>query len=73
MTLRILFYLLAFVIVASTAVAITRKHLAHTVVSLVVSFLGTAALFYLLGAPMLPNPTNMPTLRAGRRCSPRLK
>ena len=51
--LRLLFYLLAFVVLASTAMAITRKHLAHAVVNLIVSFLGTAALFYLLGAPLL--------------------
>lgn len=48
-----LFYLLAAVIVSATALTITSRSLVHAVVSLVVSFLGTAMLFYLLGAPML--------------------
>ena len=50
---RSLFYLLAAVIVTATALTITSRSLVHAVVSLVVSFLGTALLFYLLGAPML--------------------
>jgi NADH-quinone oxidoreductase subunit J len=49
----ILFYLLAALILAATAMTITSRSLVHGVVSLVVSFLGTAMLFYLLGAPML--------------------
>ena len=48
-----LFYLLAALILAATAMTITSRSLVHGVVSLVVSFLGTAMLFYLLGAPML--------------------
>ena len=49
----LLFYLVATVIVASTAVAITRRNLVHAVVYLIVSYFGTALLFYLLGAPLL--------------------
>ena len=49
----ILFYLLATVIVLSTGMAITRRNLAHAVVYLVISFFGSALLFYLLGAPLL--------------------
>ncbi len=33
--------------------AITRRNLVHAVVYLIVSFFGTAMLFYLLGAPLL--------------------
>jgi NADH-quinone oxidoreductase subunit J len=49
----ILFYLLAIVILAATGLAITRRQTVHTVLYLIVAFLGTAALFYLLGAPLL--------------------
>lgn len=49
----ILFYVLATVIVLSTGMAITRRNLAHAVVYLVISFFGSALLFYLLGAPLL--------------------
>ena len=48
-----LFYLLAAVTVAATAMTVTSRSLVHAVVCLVASFLGTAMLFYLLGAPML--------------------
>jgi NADH-quinone oxidoreductase subunit J len=48
-----LFYLLSLVILASTALAITRRNLVHAVVYLVLSFFGSALLFYLLGAPLL--------------------
>lgn len=54
MTLQgFLFYFLSAVIVASTAIAVTRRNLVHAVVYLILSFLGTALLFYLLGAPLL--------------------
>jgi len=49
----ILFYILAAVILASTAIAITRRDMVHAVIYLVVSFFGSALLFYLLGAPLL--------------------
>ncbi len=48
-----LFYMLAAVTVAATAMTITSRSLVHAVVYLVISFLGTAMLFYLLGAPIL--------------------
>ncbi|MCU0588539.1 MAG: NADH-quinone oxidoreductase subunit J [Syntrophobacteraceae bacterium] len=48
-----LFYVIAGLIVASTAIAVTRTHLVHAVVYLILSFLGSALLFYLLGAPLL--------------------
>jgi NADH-quinone oxidoreductase subunit J len=49
----VIFYLLAFIILASTAMAVTRRNLMHAIVYLVFSFFGTALLFYLLGAPFL--------------------
>jgi len=49
----VIFYLLAFIILASTALAVTRRNLMHAIVYLVLSFFGTALLFYLLGAPFL--------------------
>jgi len=49
----ILFYLLAVVIVAATVLAITRRSMVHAVIYLVVSFFGSALLFYLFGAPLL--------------------
>jgi len=49
----IIFYLLAAVIVIATCLAITRANLIHTVVYLVISFFGSAMVFYLLGAPFL--------------------
>ncbi|MCL4502280.1 MAG: NADH-quinone oxidoreductase subunit J [Deltaproteobacteria bacterium] len=49
----IIFYVLAFIILASTALAVTRRNLMHAIVYLVLSFFGTALLFYLLGAPFL--------------------
>ena len=39
--------------IGATATAITRKNLVHAVVYLIVSFFGTAMLFYLFGAPLL--------------------
>jgi NADH-quinone oxidoreductase subunit J len=48
-----LFYLLAIVVVLATVLAITRRDLVHAIVYLIISFLGTALLFYLLGAPLL--------------------
>ncbi len=49
----VIFYLLAAVIIGCTAVAVTRRNLIHAVLYLVVSFFGSAMLFYLLGAPLL--------------------
>jgi NADH-quinone oxidoreductase subunit J len=50
---RLIFYALAFVILVSTLLAITRRQVAHAVVYLIVSFIATGLLFYLLGAPFL--------------------
>ncbi|MGP8049216.1 MAG: NADH-quinone oxidoreductase subunit J [Desulfobaccales bacterium] len=47
------FYLLAAVTLGSTALAVTRRNLMHAIIYLVLSFFGTALLFYLLGAPFL--------------------
>ena len=49
----VIFYLLCGIIVIATAIAITRRQPVHGVLYLVVSFLGTAALLFLLGAPLL--------------------
>lgn len=49
----VIFYVLGFVIVVATGFAIFQRRLIHAVVYLVVSFLATALLFYLLGAPFL--------------------
>ena len=51
--LTLLFYLIALLILAATAMAVTRRNLVHAVLYLVLSFFGTAMLFYLLGAPFL--------------------
>ncbi|MEM5790149.1 MAG: NADH-quinone oxidoreductase subunit J [Syntrophobacteraceae bacterium] len=48
-----LFYIIAATVVASTAIAITRRNLVHAVVYLIFSYFGTAMLFYLFGAPLL--------------------
>jgi NADH-quinone oxidoreductase subunit J len=47
------FYLLGAIILAATALAVTRRNVMHAVVYLVISFLATALVFYLLGAPLL--------------------
>lgn len=51
--LTLLFYAIALLIIASTAMAVTRRNMVHAVLYLVLSFFGTAMLFYLLGAPFL--------------------
>ena len=51
--LTLLFYAIALLIVAATAMAVTRRNMVHAVLYLVMSFFGTAMLFYLLGAPFL--------------------
>jgi NADH-quinone oxidoreductase subunit J len=48
-----IFYVLAIVILVATLLAITRRNTVHAVVYLILSFLGAALLFYLLGAPFL--------------------
>ena len=49
----VIFYVLAALILVSTGLAITRRNLVHAVVYLVISFFGSAMLFYLFGAPLL--------------------
>jgi NADH-quinone oxidoreductase subunit J len=49
----LIFYLLAGIILITTILAITRRNLVHTIIYLVLSFFGSAMLFYLLGAPLL--------------------
>lgn len=48
----IIFHALAVVIIASTVMAMTRKNMVHAVLYLVVSFLGSGLMFFLLGAPL---------------------
>jgi NADH-quinone oxidoreductase subunit J len=47
------FYILAGLILGATGLAVTRRHPVHAVVYLILSFLGSALLFTLLGAPFL--------------------
>jgi NADH-quinone oxidoreductase subunit J len=49
----VIFYILAIVILVATALAITRRRPVHAILYLIVAFLSTAALFFLLGAPLL--------------------
>lgn len=48
----VIFYLLAALILASAAMAVVRRNPMHAVLFLVISLLGTAALFVLLGAAL---------------------
>jgi NADH-quinone oxidoreductase subunit J len=48
-----IFYLLAGLLLVSTTVAITRRDAIHAVVYLMISFIATGLIFYLLGAPFL--------------------
>jgi NADH-quinone oxidoreductase subunit J len=50
---NMLFFAIAALIVASTAIAITRRNLVHAVIYLIFGFFGSAFLFYLFGAPFL--------------------
>ena len=49
----ICFYLIAALILMSTGLAVSRRNPVHAVVYLILSFLGSAMLFYLFGAPFL--------------------
>jgi NADH-quinone oxidoreductase subunit J len=49
----IIFYALAAIMIASTVLAVTQNNIVYAVLYLVVSFLGTGLLFFLLGAPLL--------------------
>lgn len=48
-----IFYVLAGVILVSTGLAITQRNLVHSIVYLIISFFGSAMLYYLFGAPLL--------------------
>jgi NADH-quinone oxidoreductase subunit J len=47
------FYAVSAFIIVATVLAVTSRNVVHAVVYLVISFFGTALLFYLLGAPFL--------------------
>jgi NADH-quinone oxidoreductase subunit J len=49
----VIFYVLAVVLLISTLLAITRRQVVYAVVYLIISFISTGLLFYLLGAPFL--------------------
>lgn len=49
----IVFYILGFITVIATLLAITRRNPVHAVIYLVNSFFALALLFYLLGAPLV--------------------
>ena len=48
-----IFYLLGALILGSAGLAVTRRNPVHAVVYLIFSFVGSAMLFFLLGAPFL--------------------
>lgn len=48
-----IFYTSAAVIVTATGMAITRRNPVHSVIYLIISFFGSALLYYLFGAPLL--------------------
>ena len=50
---QVLFYILAAVVVIATIFSISEKHAVHAIIYLVTSFFALAAIFYLLGAPMV--------------------
>lgn len=49
----VIFYILAILILSATAMAITRHNPVHAIIYLILSFLGSAFLFYLMGSPFL--------------------
>jgi NADH-quinone oxidoreductase subunit J len=51
--LGFIFDVLALIMLVSTVLAITRRFLVHAVVYLIISFIATGLMFYLLGAPFL--------------------
>jgi len=48
-----IFHAIAIIIIISTVLAVTQKNMVYAVLYLVVSFLGSGLLFFLLGAPLL--------------------
>ena len=51
--MNVAFYVAAGIAVAATFMVITRKHAIHALLYLVVSFLASAVVFYVLGAPFV--------------------
>jgi NADH-quinone oxidoreductase subunit J len=49
----LVFYVLAGVMIIATLLAISRRRVVHGVVYLIISFIATGLLFYLLGAPFI--------------------
>ncbi|HUB78545.1 MAG TPA: NADH-quinone oxidoreductase subunit J [Bryobacteraceae bacterium] len=52
-TMELLFYIAGAVAVVSTALMLTRLNLVHALLYLIVSFLGIAVVFFVLGAPFV--------------------
>ncbi len=50
---QIIFYILAAAVVIATLLAITTRHTVHAIIYLATSFFALAAIFYLLGAPLV--------------------
>jgi NADH-quinone oxidoreductase subunit J len=50
---QIFFYILAAVVLFATLMAITARHAVHAIIYLATSFFALAAIFYLLGAPLV--------------------
>jgi len=50
---QIFFYILAAVVLVATLMAITARHTVHAIIYLATSFFALAAIFYLLGAPLV--------------------
>lgn len=53
MSITIIFYISAAIVISATGLAVTRQNAVHAVCYLVISFMGTAVIFYILGAPLL--------------------
>ena len=50
--MELLFYIAGAVAVISTALMLTRLNVVHALLYLIVSFLGIAVVFFVLGAPL---------------------
>jgi len=52
-TVQIIFYILAAVVFGATVLAVSSRHAVHAALYFIVSLLGLAMIFFLLGAPLL--------------------
>lgn len=52
-TVQIIFYILAAVVFGATILAVSSRHAVHAALYFIVSLLGLAVIFFLLGAPLL--------------------